>query len=120
MVQELVEGFKNARPGVLQLARRAVQSNRTTETDVEDEFTEQPTSKKRKIEQDADQDGSGSSAGEGIRTRSQSRGVTRQAQAAPIEILDDIQDEEYIPGMLCCILASFESAMLTSKLQKMA
>ncbi|BCS19826.1 E3 ubiquitin-protein ligase RAD18 [Aspergillus puulaauensis] len=107
VVQELVEGFKNARPGVLQLARRAVQSNGTTGNDGEDEFTEQPTSKKRKIEQDADQDGSGSSAGEGIRTRSQSRGVTRQAQATPIEILDDIQDEEYIPdGLVACPICS--------------
>lgn len=103
----------NARPGVLQLARRATKSNGVTGNDGEDDSTEQPASKKRKIEQDADQDGSGSSAAEGIRTRSQSRGVTRQSQAVPIEIMDDIQDEEYIPGMLGCILASIESAMLT-------
>jgi E3 ubiquitin-protein ligase RAD18 len=113
VVQELVEGFKNARPGVLQLARRAARSNEATENDGEDDSAEQRAPKKRRIEQDADQDGSGSSAGEGIRTRSQSRGVTRQAQAVPIETIDDIQDEEYIPGMLCCILTSIESAMLT-------
>ncbi|OJI99341.1 hypothetical protein ASPVEDRAFT_508603 [Aspergillus versicolor CBS 583.65] len=108
VVQELVEGFKNARPGVLQLARRAARSNEATENDGEDDSAEQRAPKKRRIEQDADQDGSGSSAGEGIRTRSQSRGITRQAQAVPIETIDDIQDEEYIPddGLVACPICS--------------
>ncbi|KAL4931942.1 E3 ubiquitin-protein ligase RAD18 [Aspergillus undulatus] len=93
VVQELVEGFKNARPSVLELARKATAVTGVG-ADQDDEVAERPATKKRKVEQGNGVDG----AVEGVRTRSQSRGITRQAQAAPIEIMDDIQDEEYIPG----------------------
>ncbi|KAL4797868.1 hypothetical protein BDV19DRAFT_38968 [Aspergillus venezuelensis] len=99
VVQELVEGFKNARPSILELARRppivvAAQG--------QDGVVEEPAAKKRKIDLDAGIGGAG--AIEGVRTRSQSRGVTRQVQEAPIEIIDDVQDEEYIPddGLVAC------------------
>ncbi|KAL4968296.1 E3 ubiquitin-protein ligase RAD18 [Aspergillus stella-maris] len=95
VVQELVEGFKNARPSILELARwpPAV---------VNGGVVEEPAAKKRKI--DLDDGIGGAGAIEGVRTRSQSRGVTRQAQEAPIEIIDDVQDEEYIPvdGLVAC------------------
>ncbi|KAL3474003.1 Postreplication repair E3 ubiquitin-protein ligase rad18 [Aspergillus californicus] len=99
-VQELVEGFKNARPSVLQLAKKAVQSYGAT-TDGAEGDAEPPVPKKRKMEQE---DGTNTAAGEGIRTRSQSRGVVHQAEAPDIEIIDDIQDEEYIPedGLVPC------------------
>lgn len=96
-----MEGFNNARPGILQLARNAAQINGAIASHGEDNSAEQPALKKRRVGQDTNEDGTDSAAGEGIRTRSQSRGVVRQVQAAPIEILDDIQDEEYIPGMIC-------------------
>ncbi|KAL4787996.1 hypothetical protein BJX76DRAFT_250594 [Aspergillus varians] len=108
VVQELVEGFKNARPGVLQLARNAVQNNGVAAGHGEEESAEQPALKKRRIEQDTQADGSDSAAGDGIRTRSQRRGVVRQAQPTPIEIVDDVQDEEYIPedGLVACPVCS--------------
>ncbi|KAL4939300.1 Postreplication repair E3 ubiquitin-protein ligase rad18 [Aspergillus oleicola] len=91
VVQEVVEGFKNARPSILELARRPPV---TVVNGVE------PAAKKRKIELE---DGVGGAV-EGVRTRSQSRGVTRQVQEPPIEIIDDVQDEEYIPddGLVAC------------------
>ncbi|KAL4807572.1 Postreplication repair E3 ubiquitin-protein ligase rad18 [Aspergillus unguis] len=96
VVQELVEGFNNARPSVLQLARKATQSNGVEVGGAAAE----PALKKRKIEQDGTNDGGTDAVDEeGPRTRLRSRGVVKQSQAAPIEILDDIQDEEYIPDM---------------------
>lgn len=97
MVQELVDGFMNARPSILQLARNT-QDNGAVENQGE-EAVIQPTLKKRKIEQETAIDGANGIAEEGVRTRSQSRGVAQQTQAEPIEIIDDVQDEEYVPGM---------------------
>ncbi|KAL5045489.1 Postreplication repair E3 ubiquitin-protein ligase rad18 [Aspergillus fruticulosus] len=99
VVQELVEGFKNARPSILQLARKA-QAGADNRGDV---AAEEPASKKRKIEPGATV-GTDSPSEQGVRTRSQSRGVARQAQAAPIEIIDDGQHEEYMPddGLVPC------------------
>ncbi|KKK19151.1 hypothetical protein ARAM_001395 [Aspergillus rambellii] len=98
-VQELVEAFQNARPGMLQLARKGVKET-VYSKDCEEDITEVPVSKKRKIEQP---DGSGTPVGEGVLTRSQSRGV-RQVQTTTIEVIDDIQDDEYIPddGLVAC------------------
>ncbi|KAL4871132.1 hypothetical protein BDV12DRAFT_194778 [Aspergillus spectabilis] len=101
-VQELVEGFKNARPSVLKLARKAARGEEVSAENGENEDTEQPVSKKRKIEQE--DEAADKPAGEGIRTRSQIRDVTQQLQADPIEIDDDIQDDEYVPddGLVAC------------------
>ncbi|KAL6231133.1 Postreplication repair E3 ubiquitin-protein ligase rad18 [Aspergillus navahoensis] len=99
VVQELVEGFKNARPSILQLARKA----KAGADNREDVGAEEPSLKKRKIESDVIV-GTDSPAEQGVRTRSHSRGVARQVQAAPIEIIDVGQDEEYIPddGLVPC------------------
>ncbi|KAL2829174.1 Postreplication repair E3 ubiquitin-protein ligase rad18 [Aspergillus cavernicola] len=100
-VQELVEGFNLARPSLLQLARRPAEGDRVT-VDGGGQDAEHPAFKKRKIEQE---DGTQTGAGEGIRTRSQRRGVVRQIETPPIEIVDDdIQDDAYIPddGLVAC------------------
>ncbi|KAL4883433.1 hypothetical protein BJY04DRAFT_226493 [Aspergillus karnatakaensis] len=106
-VQELVEGFMNARPSVLELARRATEKNEVAMEGGGEGDAEQPVMKKRKIEAE---DVVVEKPEEGVRTRSQSRGVTRQAQvqADPIEIVDDIQDQEYIPddGLVACPVCS--------------
>jgi E3 ubiquitin-protein ligase RAD18 len=94
VVQELVEGFKNARPSILQLARKAQAGT----DDSEDLAAEEPASKKRKIQLNAIVD-TDSLPEEGIRTRSQSRGATRQPQATPVQLIDDGHDEDYMPGM---------------------
>ncbi|KAL5336405.1 hypothetical protein BJX70DRAFT_284134 [Aspergillus crustosus] len=100
-VQEIVEGFKNARSSVLELAKEAARGTEALVQDGQEVGGEQPASKKRKIEQEDEAD---KPAEEGVRTRSQSRGIPRPAQAAPTEILDDIQDDEYIPddGLVSC------------------
>ncbi|KAL4761058.1 E3 ubiquitin-protein ligase RAD18 [Aspergillus foveolatus] len=98
VVQELVEGFKNARPSILQLARKA-QAGRD---DSEDLAAEEPASKKRKIQPNAIV-GTDGLPEEGIRTRSQSRGASRQPQATPVQVIDDGNDEDYMPdGLVPC------------------
>ncbi|KAL4733263.1 Postreplication repair E3 ubiquitin-protein ligase rad18 [Aspergillus similis] len=98
VVQELVEGFKNARPSILQLARKAQAGTYNSE----DQAVEEHASKKRKIQPDAIVSTDGL-AEEGIRTRSQSRGATRQPQATPVQIIDDGHDEEYmLDGLVPC------------------
>ncbi|KAL4889534.1 hypothetical protein BDV59DRAFT_116956 [Aspergillus ambiguus] len=92
-VQELVDAFQNARPSVLGLAKQATAEKRSGEG---------PVSKKRKVG-----DGLGESTDEleGRRTRSQSRGITRtQSETTGVEIVEDSQDEEYLPddGLVSC------------------
>ncbi|KAI9375649.1 hypothetical protein BJX61DRAFT_539661 [Aspergillus egyptiacus] len=98
-VQELVEAFNNARPSVLRLAREASQGGGAMAVNCE-AGVEQPAAKKRRIELE---DRSDTAVTDGVRTRSQSRGVMRQIET-PIEIVDDVQDEEYIPddGLVAC------------------
>ncbi|EAW14522.1 E3 ubiquitin-protein ligase RAD18 [Aspergillus clavatus NRRL 1] len=95
-VQELVEAFQNARPSVLELARKAANSRLD-----EEECTELPAAKKRKVDQEA---GSGLGASEGVRTRSQSRRGNSQAEPVLLDVIEDDQDEEYIPedGLVAC------------------
>ena len=93
VVQELVEGFKNARPSILQLARKAQAGT----DDSGDLAAEEPASKKRKIQPNAIV-GTDGLPEEGIRTRSQSRGASRQPQATPVQVIDDGNDEDYMPG----------------------
>jgi E3 ubiquitin-protein ligase RAD18 len=95
-VQELVEAFTNARPSVLDLAKRATKSGGIA-AGIEGADTEEPVTKKRKLEDEVN--GTETKSDEGVRTRSQSRGMSRSAQPAAIEIIDDIEDEEYIPGI---------------------
>ncbi|KAL4971474.1 Postreplication repair E3 ubiquitin-protein ligase rad18 [Aspergillus desertorum] len=98
VVQELVEGFKNARPSILQLAKEA----KAGANDWDAVTAEEPALKRRKMEPSAIV-GTNGPAEEGIRTRSQSRGCVRHAQA-PIEMIDDDQDEEFLPedGLVPC------------------
>ncbi|KAL2851620.1 postreplication repair E3 ubiquitin-protein ligase rad18 [Aspergillus pseudoustus] len=100
-VQELVEAFTNARPSVLELASGA--TNSAGDAEVMGEVnTEQPASKKRRLEDGVN--GAETRTEEGVRTRSQSRGITLPVQPAAIEIIDDIEDEEYIldDGLVPC------------------
>ncbi|EAW19240.1 E3 ubiquitin-protein ligase RAD18 [Aspergillus fischeri NRRL 181] len=95
-VQELVEAFQNARPSMLELARKAANSR------LDGEYaTGQPAAKKRKVDQE---DGPDASGPEGIRTRSQSRRGNSQAEPVVVDAIEDDQDEEYIPedGLVAC------------------
>ncbi|GKZ19434.1 E3 ubiquitin-protein ligase rad18 [Aspergillus brasiliensis] len=93
-VQELVEAFQNARPSALDLARKAAARG----SDAEEGESEGPASKKRKVEA---VDGP---AAEGVRTRSQTRGVGSQEDPVAIEVIEDSNDEEYVPedGLVAC------------------
>ncbi|KAE8375848.1 hypothetical protein BDV26DRAFT_6135 [Aspergillus bertholletiae] len=96
-VQELVEAFQNARPSVLGLARRAAAENR----EEKEVGLAQFASKKRKVDE---QDGSNTEVSEGRQTRSQTKGVQQQTAPAPMEVVEDSQDEEYVPedGLVAC------------------
>ncbi|KAE8313328.1 hypothetical protein BDV41DRAFT_261621 [Aspergillus transmontanensis] len=96
-VQELVEAFQNARPSVLDLAKRAA----TEDREDAEVGTAQPTSKKRKV---YERDGSNSEVSEGRQTRSRTKGVERQTEPATTDIVEDSQDEEYVPedGLVAC------------------
>lgn len=97
-VQELVEAFNNARPGVLDLARKA----RDGGDRGRDEEIEQNASKKRKVEQlqvGEEEVALGLTGAEGIKTRSQSRRVDDQPQTETVDLVEDSQDEDYVPGM---------------------
>ncbi|KAL3467759.1 hypothetical protein BJX64DRAFT_273773 [Aspergillus heterothallicus] len=100
-VQELVEAFMNARPSVLKLARGTTRAE-AVNVGLEEADTEQSASKKRRLEEVVN--GTENRAEQGVRTRSQSRGVSRPVQPAAVEIVDDIEDEEYIPddGLVPC------------------
>lgn len=97
LVQELVEQFMNARESVLALARKEA-ARIARGNDV----TGESPPKKRKISQveqdEAVMDGSGS---QHMRTRSQH---VRRDEAPSLEpdIIEDSQDEEYVPGLSRC------------------
>lgn len=105
-VQELVEAFSNARPGVLDLARKA----RDGGDRGRDEEIEQNASKKRKVEQlqveGEEEVALGLAGAEGIKTRSQSRRVDDQPQTETVDLVEDSQDEDYVPGMLILLTRS--------------
>ncbi|KAF7596731.1 E3 ubiquitin-protein ligase rad18 [Aspergillus hancockii] len=90
-VQELVEAFQNARPRALELARRAADDDRE-ETE---QRTGRPVSKKRKVEE---RGGSNTETSEGRQTRSRTKGGEPQTETATMEVIEDSQDEEYVPG----------------------
>ncbi|RDK46796.1 postreplication repair E3 ubiquitin-protein ligase rad18 [Aspergillus phoenicis ATCC 13157] len=93
-VQELVEAFQNARPSVLDLARKAAARG----SDTEEGESEEPAPKKRKVEA---VDGP---AAEGVRTRSQTRGIGSQEDPVAIEVIEDSNYNEYVPddGLVAC------------------
>lgn len=104
IVQELLEAFQNARPSVLDLARKA----RDGALERHETFNE-PSSKKRKIEpsQTEGEDVSEFDV-EGTVTRSQSRQVNNQSQPttaeqpATVDLVEDSQDEDFVPGTFIC------------------
>ncbi|PLB51211.1 putative Postreplication repair E3 ubiquitin-protein ligase rad18 [Aspergillus steynii IBT 23096] len=96
-VQELVEAFQNARPSVLQLARRAADRA----GDAEEEGEERPAPKKRKV---AEQAGPEAIPVERRQTQSRSKGVDHASEPVAAEVIEDSQDEEYVPddGLVAC------------------
>ena len=101
-VQEFVEAFTNARPSVLDLARKARDGVRHSE-----EGYEKPVSKKRKIVQspvEGEEDVSDAAGAGGILTRSQSRRVDHEPQPPTVDLVEDSQDEDYVPGMSPLVL----------------
>lgn len=95
-VQELVDSFKNARPSILELARNAAAAKAA-----ESNESEQPVAKKRKLEhaessETALQDDAQS---QGRRTRSQSRRTDSQVHTPTVEVIEDSEDEEFVPGL---------------------
>lgn len=97
-VQEFVEAFTNARPSVLDLATKARDG-------VQDsgEGSEKPVSKKRKIPMEGE-DVSDAAGAEGVLTRSQSRRVDHEPQPTTVDLVEDSQDEDYVPGMSLLVL----------------
>lgn len=100
IVQELLEAFQNARPSVLDLARKA-------RDDALDclEVSDESSSKKRKIERSqAEGEGVSEVGAEGIVARSQSRQVDNHPQPAMVDLVEDSQDEDFAPddGLVAC------------------
>lgn len=98
-VQELVDAFKLARPGVLDLARRENVRLARGEDEIE-----KPTRKKRKVNQVEEEPQVPETSSQGRRTRSQrSTNSSTEDQNVPKivpEVIEDSQDdEEYMPGM---------------------
>lgn len=108
-VQELVESFNNARPSVLDLARKARDNaNRDHEEGIEEHM-----SKKRKVEQ-PQIEGEEVSVPERVRTRSGGRRVEDRPETETVDLVEDSQDEDYIPGLsrFVCFMC-MESSSLT-------
>lgn len=98
-VQELVDAFKLARPGVLDLARRENVRLARGEDEIE-----KPTRKKRKVNQVEEEPQVPETSSQGRRIRSQrSTNSSTEDQNVPKivpEVIEDSQDdEEYMPGM---------------------
>ncbi|GAD91820.1 postreplication repair E3 ubiquitin-protein ligase rad18 [Paecilomyces variotii No. 5] len=100
-VQELVDSFKNARPGILELARNA-SAARTAE----DNESERPIAKKRKLEQPEQDEAvpQDDAQSQGRQTRSRSRRTESQPPTAAVEVIEDSGDEEFVPddGLVAC------------------
>ena len=96
-----MEAFTNARPSVLDLARKARDGAQDNE-----EGSEKPVSKKRKIVQSPveGEDVSDATDAGGILTRSQSRRVDQEPQPTTVDLVEDSQDEDYVPGMFLLVL----------------
>jgi len=92
-VQELVDSFKNARPAILELARSAART-------AEENESEQPVAKKRKLEQPEQGEAVSQDDAQlqGRQTRSRSRRTESQAATPAVEVIEDSGDEEFVPG----------------------
>lgn len=93
-VQEIVDSFRNARPGMLSLAKHPVDGRKVKGDDNPDG----PTPKKRRL--NLGETGEESSPVESRTTRLQSRSLRRRAQVAPAEVIEDSGDEDFVPGTL--------------------
>lgn len=96
-VQEVVDVFVAARPTVLGLARgvMAAEQNGMEEDGIE----ERPAKKKRKVGTPTAEAGEPvGEEGNGRQTRSRSKRT--ETPAPTVEVVEDSQDEEYLPGML--------------------
>ncbi|KAJ5405078.1 hypothetical protein N7465_006362 [Penicillium sp. CMV-2018d] len=103
-VQELVDAFKLARPGVLDLARRENVRLARGEDEIE-----KPTRKKRKVNQAEEEPQVPETSSQGRRTRSQrstnsSTDDRTVPHIVPEAIEDSQDDEEYMPedGLVSC------------------
>lgn len=98
-VQELVDAFRLARPGVLDLARRENARVPSGEDSIE-----KPARKRRKVNQVEEEPQVPETSSQGRRTRSQrstnsSTDDRTVPQTIPEVIEDSQDDEEYMPGM---------------------
>ncbi|KAL1851286.1 E3 ubiquitin-protein ligase rad18 [Paecilomyces lecythidis] len=100
-VQELVDSFRNARPGILELARNAAAAQTAEENE-----SEQPIAKKRKLEQPEQNEAvaQDDTQSQGRQTRSWSRRTESQTPTAAVEVIEDSGDEEFVPddGLVAC------------------
>ncbi|OXV09041.1 hypothetical protein Egran_03198 [Elaphomyces granulatus] len=97
-VQEIVDSFRNARPGMLSLAKHPVDGGKVRGDDNPDG----PTPKKRRLNRGETSEES--SPVESKMTRLQSRSLRRRAQVAPTEVIEDSEDEDFVPddGLVAC------------------
>lgn len=95
-VQELVDAFQTARPKVLELAKK--EATRLARGDLAPDGPSSPKKRKLDLRPGEGLEGSQSSP-QGVRTRSQrSRSDVPGSSSAP-EVIEDSQDEDYVPGM---------------------
>jgi len=96
-VQEIVDSFRNARPNMLLLAKRPVGTESVRRDD-----SPEPTTKKRRLNRVETSEQS--SPVEGRKTRLQSGSLRRRVQMAPAEIIEDSEDEDFVPddGLVAC------------------
>jgi E3 ubiquitin-protein ligase RAD18 len=93
-VQEIVESFQNARPNVLALARQP----QITTTNEENGDLPQHATKKRRLNEP--EDAIPLAQHEGRRTRSSQRQqLEHPAMPTTTDAVDDINDEDYVPGI---------------------
>lgn len=98
-----MDSFKNARPSVLSLAREKEKASAAAaqegEREGDDDDLEQPAAKKRRLDRPPDEPNRIQS--ERRRTRSQGRRATEnQVPAGEYEVIEDSEDDDYVPGEL--------------------
>lgn len=103
-VQEIVESFQKARPDVLALARQAQTQNATATAEEEGDGEDllQPAAKKRRL--NGPEEPAAPAQAETRRTRSQRRQLEPQPMPAVFDAVDDIKDDDYVPGIfILCV-----------------
>ncbi|KAJ5894693.1 postreplication repair E3 ubiquitin-protein ligase rad18 [Penicillium taxi] len=99
-IQEFVEAFQTARPSTLDLARKEADRLKNADNEISE-----PPAKKRKAENTHQSETADlqDSRPQRARTRSQHNTVDIQEQGYEPEVIEDSQDEEYIPdGLVKC------------------